>query len=341
MYWKKFYDNEEKRLIRVRDFFPKLSYLPIIPNLRDSETNFCDIADFNTSSALQGLDKNVLLVDSKFSSSTTSDTSLRQDNEQICPSTEPIVKISPPTPLKKSPKIDAVAITESAEDTEHTSTADIKNKSMMKKDLREEPESLDVPPKNSIMPHDGSGIGKVYSKKTCPFHKHEPAVKIFDDDIEKYLSDDPRASVLLEHKLPLLSNTSKYDKIKSKTTFAENKKIKRNAFPQKELAYYPDNIIDLAAKEIAKVKSKTKENDALDKQRNLKSDVLIPNLKFSVDKRSIKKKNDLKIVSLFPKLYHSQNRIKVALDKSIAKFPKSHKYLKTSAVQKNVINKSE
>nr|XP_012225433.1 PREDICTED: uncharacterized protein LOC105673961 [Linepithema humile] len=178
------------------------------------------------------------------------------------------------------------------------------------------------------MPHDGLGNGKVYSKRTCPFHKHEPAVKIFDDDIEKYLSDDPRASVLLEqklNKLPLLPNASKHNKIKNKITSAKNEKIEMNAFSRKELEYYSDNVIDLTAREIIKVKSKTKENDALNKQRNLKSDVLIPNLKLSIGKRSIKEKNSLKIAS-FPKLYHSQNRIKIGSDKSIAKSLKSHKY---------------
>lgn len=318
-------------MIRVRDLFPNLSYLPIIPNLRDSETNFCDIADLNTSSSLQGFDKNVLLVDSKFSSPKASDTSLlKQSNAKIRSYTEPIVKISPPTPLKKSPKTESVAITEIVE--EHMLTA-VKNKLTKEKvNPCEELESFDIPSKNSIMPHDGLGNGKVYSKKTCPFHKHEPAVKIFDDDIEKYLSDDPRASMLLEqkwNKLPLLPKTSN-SLSKSKRTSAKNRKIKKNDFPQKGLEYYPDNVIDLAATEIAKIKSKTKENDTLNKHRSLKSDVLIPNLKFSVDKES-----------LFPKLYHSQDRIILESDKSIAKSSKSQKYLRAFRIQENFINKSE
>ncbi|KAL6427063.1 hypothetical protein ACFW04_009323 [Cataglyphis niger] len=213
-YWKKFCDDEETRLIRVRDSFQK-SYLPIISTLHDSDTDPCDIVDFDPPRTCQGFDENVPLVDQK--SSRTTDIPPKKDGETTRPTVEPIVKISPPTPLKRISENDAVTIAKANAEGERVIVED---KCTIKKvDSCKESELLDVPSKNSIVPYDGSGHRKVYSKKTCPFHKYEPPIKIFDDDIEKYLRDDPRASTLSARKsikLPQLPNVSnKYEKIKN------------------------------------------------------------------------------------------------------------------------------
>ncbi|XP_071642601.1 uncharacterized protein [Temnothorax longispinosus] len=333
-YWKKFCDEEEKRLIRVREPFPKSSYLPIIPILRDFKTSLRDIVD---SPAPQGLDKNVLLVDPK--SSEAPDISTRGNNENV-PSNarEPIVKISPPTPLKRPPKSDAVA---SAEE-QHALFA-IQNKSTIK-NANSYKESLDVPSKNSITPHDGSGDGRVYSKRTCPFHRHEPAVRIFDDDIERYLTEDPRAGASPGeklHKLPHVKDTSKYDKDKSGITSVKSKKIKRVTVPpRRELKYYPDNAIDLTASGIAEVESKDRKNDTLDKQRNFISDVHISKLEFSLGKKSTKEKKiakGLKIVSSFPESFQPQNKVKAISDEVINKSSNSQ----TPEIREKLIDESE
>ncbi|XP_011058385.1 PREDICTED: uncharacterized protein LOC105148376 [Acromyrmex echinatior] len=240
-YWKKFCDDEEKRLIRVRNSFPKSPYLPIIPILRDLKTDVRDIID---SSVPRSFDENVLLVDPK--SSEAPDISSIRDNENfISNAREPIVKISPPTPKKPS-KNDAITIARTNAEEQHILVT-IQNKSTIKKvDSYKEPESLDVSSKNSIIPHDGSRDGRIYSKKTCPFHRYEPMVKIFDDDIERYLTEDPRANVSLGeklNKLPHVQNASKYDKDKNRITSVESKKIKRVTIPQKEC--YLDNTVDL------------------------------------------------------------------------------------------------
>ncbi|XP_072745821.1 uncharacterized protein [Anoplolepis gracilipes] len=344
-YWEKFCDNEEKRLIRVRDSFPKLSYLPIIPTLHDSETDFCDIVDFNAPSTSQGFDENVLLIDPK--SFKTSDISSKRDDDNTYPNIEPIVKVSPPTPLKKISKNDAVTITKTNAEKEHII---VKNKCMIKVNSCKEAfleEFLNVPSKTSIIPYDESdGDGKVYSKKTCPFHKHGPAIKIFDDDIEKYLRDDPRdvSSNQKLIKLPLLKNTSnKYDKIKRKITSAKNKKIKDITSSRKKLESYPDDdFADLTANEIAKIEFK--ENNILDKQCNLRSDFLKSDLKFSPDKKSRKEKKtakDTKIASLCPKSFQPQSEIKTSSDKLIIKCPKLQKYLNIPKTQEKFIDESK
>jgi len=251
-------------LIRVRDPFPKSSYLPIVPILRDFETDLRDIVDLNDSSVPQGSDENVLLVDLKSfetpgekKSPLQEVSSSRKNNESVLSNAkEPIVKISPPTPLKK-PKNNAVTIARTNVE-EHGLFA-TRNKSTIKKvDLYKESESLDVPSKNSIIPHDGLRDGRVYSKRTCPFHRYEPAVKIFDDDIERYLTEDPRISVAWEEKLPQVQDASKYDKDKNRITSVKSKKIKRIIVPQKELEYYPDNAIDLTASGTAEDEFKIK-----------------------------------------------------------------------------------
>ncbi|XP_014467413.1 PREDICTED: uncharacterized protein LOC106740664 [Dinoponera quadriceps] len=129
--------------------------------------------------------------------------------------------------------------------------------------------SLDAPSKNSIMPHDGSGDGKVYSKKTCPFHRHEPAVKIFDDDIEKYLIDDPRASVSPNQRLselPLPREAPKYRKTKGKINAV--KKIKAITYPPKKLDHQPDDIMNLT-----RYAYKALKHSALNKNLNFKSEM--------------------------------------------------------------------
>lgn len=317
-------------MIRVRDSFQKSSYLPIIPNSRDSETDLYDIIDFNDLCISQSFDENVLLVDPK--SFKAPDISPKRHDENTS-NIEPIVKISPPTPLKKICKNDAVAIAKTNAEEQHIT---VKNTCTINKvDSCKESESLNILSKNSIIPYDGSGDGKVYSKKTCPFHKHEPAVKIFDDDIEKYLTDDPRTSMLSEQKLiklPLQNAFKKYDKIKSKITSAKNKKIKEITSPRTELEYYPDNVIDLTASEIGKIEFK--EDDILDKQRTLKS----------LSKKSRKETKatmDIKIASSFPKSFQSQSGIKTSSDKLKTKCPKLQKYLNIPKTREKFIDESK
>ncbi|XP_028046037.2 uncharacterized protein LOC105837384 [Monomorium pharaonis] len=339
-YWKKFCDDEEKRLIRVRNSFPKSSYLPIIPILRDFETSLRDIIDFNDSYVLQGFkDENVLLVDSK-SSETPLDVSSRRRNESVLSNAkEPMVKIYPPTPLKKPPKNDAVTNVRTNAGGQHVSFA-IQNKSTIKKvDSYKESESLDVPFKNSIIPHDGSGDGRVYSKKTCPFHRYEPEVKIFDDDIERYLTEEPTASVSSGeklNKLPHFPDASKYDKDQNRATSIKSKKIKRITVPPKKLENYPDNTIDLAASKIVEAKSEDK-NKILDKQYNLRTDVRTSKLKFNFNgKKSAKKRTSMKTASSFLKSFQSQNRVKAISDKVINK-----SNLQTPEIREKLINKSD
>lgn len=310
-------------MIRVRNSFSKSSYLPIIPILRDFETDLRDVVDFNASPVPQGFDENVLLVNPKFSEAP--DISSRRDNENVFSNArEPIVKISPPTPLKKLPKNDAVTIDRINAKEQHALFA-IQNKSAIKKaDSSKESESLDVPSKNSIIPHDGSRDGRVYSKRTCPFHRYEPAVKIFDDDIERYLMEDPRASMSPGEKLNKLlyvQNTSKYNKNKNRITSIESKKMKRITVPQKKLEYYPDNAIDLTASGIAQVESKDKKNDILNKQRNFRSDIRISNLKFSLGKKSMKERKTMKgqKIALFTESFQLQNKVKTISGKVINK----------------------
>lgn len=318
-------------MIRVRDSFPK-SYLSIISTLHDSDTDLCDIIDFNPPRTSQGFDENVPLVDQKTSKAV--DISPKRDDESTRPNVEPIVKISPPTPLKRISKNDAVTIAKTNAEEQRVIVED---KCTIKKiDSCKDSESLDVPSKNSIMPYDGSGDRKVYSKKTCPFHKHEPPIKIFDDDIEKYLREDPRASTSSDRKLiklPLLPNVSnKYDKIKSKVTPVKNQRIKEITSPRKKLEYHPDNVIDLTANEIAKIE--LKEDNVLDKQRNLRSD-----FKFSLGKKSREEKRnakDIKIASSF-----QPQRIKTSSDKSITKYPKIQKYSNVPKTRESFIDESK
>lgn len=326
-------------MIRVRDSFPKLSYLPIISNSRDSDTDLCDVIDFNTPSVSQSFDENVLLVDPK--SFKPPDTLSKKDDENI-PTIEPIVKISSLTPLKKIYKNNAIAIAKTNVKEQHITVKNKRKKNTIKKiDSCKELEFLDIPLKNSIMPYDRSGDGKVYSRKTCPFHKHEPAMKIFDDDIEKYLTDNLRASISLEQKLiklPLQNASKKYDKVKSKITSA--KKIKGYTSPRKKLKYYSDNVIDLTASEIGKIAFK--EDDILNKQHELESDFLISDFKFSLNKKSRKETKtvtkEVKTVSSFPKF---QSGIKILSDELKIKCPELQKHLSIPKTREKLIDESK
>lgn len=325
-------------MIRVRESYPKSSYLPIIPISRDFKTGFRDIVDFNDASEPRGFNDHVLLVDPK--SSGAPDISTTRNNENVLPNArEPIVRISPPTPLKRSPKNDAVTNAE-----RQRAFFAIQNKSAIKKaDSYKESESLDVPSKNSIIQHDGSRDGRVYSKRTCPFHRHEPAVKIFDDDIERYLTEDPRASVSPGEKLnrlPHVKDASKYDRDKNRITSVGSKKIKWITVPRKELEYYTDNA-DLTS-EIAKVESKDKKNDTLDKQRNFITDVHTTKLEFSLGGKSTEEKTitkgGSKIVSSFPESFQPRSSgVKAMSGKVMNKSSSS----RASAIREKFIDESE
>lgn len=301
--------------------------------MRDFETDIRDIID---SSIPRSFDENVLLVNPKFSEA--ADISSTRDNESFI-SREPIVKISPPTPKKPS-KNNAITITRTNAEEQHT----IQNKSTIKKvDLYKEPKSLDVSSKNSIIPHDGSRNGRIYSKKTCPFHRYEPVVKIFDDDIERYLMEDPRANVSLGeklNKLPYVQDASKYDKDKNRITSVESKKIRKVTVPQKALEYYLDNTVDLTTSGTTEIKSKNKKNYILDKQYNFRSDVYTSKFKFSSGKKStkeIKSVDNLKIASSLPKSFQSQNRVKRTSDKVI----NQSSNLQNLEIREKLIDKSE
>lgn len=303
--------------------------------MRDFETDVRDIVD---SSIPRSFDENVLFVDPK--SSEAPDISLTKDNESfISNAKEPIFKISPPTP-KKPTKNDAVTIARTNAEEQHMLVT-IQNKSTIKEDLYKEPESFDVSSKNSIISHDGSRDGRIYSKRTCPFHRYEPVVKIFDDDIERYLTEDPRANVSLGKKLdklPHVQDASKYNKDKNRITSVESKKIKRVNVPQKELEYYLDNAVDLTTNGTAEVKSKSKKNGILDKQYNFRSDVHTFKFKFSLGKKSTKEmKNSLKIVSSFPKSFQPQNRV----GRTTSKIINQSSNLQAPEIQEKLINESE
>jgi len=313
-------------LVKVRDPFPESSCFPVASNLRDSGLR--DAVDLDTLFASGSFDENVSLVDSTSSSPRLPDV-FREDDR---PSVEPIVKIVPPTPLKRLAKDNAITIAMPEEDRAFVAA---ENKSAIKKViLQRDSKSLDAPTKNSIMPHDGSGNRRMYSKGTCPFHRYEPAVKIFDDDIEKYLRDDPRASVSLQMEqkfnveLPLLKDVSKRNGIKSKTTSGKKQKTRRITFSRNE-RYHPDDAIDSTATETKrrfclKGKSGNKENKIPDQSRNLKSDTRKRNsdLNFSLCKestRSEKIAKDLKTAP-FPKSLQTRvNGLSAMLDRSITR----------------------
>lgn len=349
-YWEKFCDDEEKKLVRVRDSFPILSYLSVGPNVRYSETVFRDIVDSDASSA-RGFDENVPLVDPGLSSPTTPDISLGNDNGVARPNTEPIVKICPPTPLKRPPKSDTTVITETEAEERRTCVVAEGKTTIKRASSYDESRFSDAPSKNSIMPHDGSGDGKVYSKKTCPFHRHEAAVKIFDDDIEKYLIDDPRASVSPNPKLSELllpRQTPKYHKTEG--TRASFKKIRTFALPGKRSKYRPEDDMGLIANQISGDVSKDDGNVALCNKREIKSgnihsqsDILslpLSDLTFVSTKES--KTTDRSGVSmLFPELSQPRKKIGATLGKLIASSRKIRRYPETVEIRDKLVEEAE
>lgn len=333
-------------MVRVRDSFPILSCLPVAPNSRYSETVFRDIVDSDASSA-RGFDESVPLVEPTLSCPKAPDISLGNDNGIARPNAEPIVKICPPTPLKRPSKSGAITGTD-AEEQRACVVAERKT-AIKGASSYDESQSPDAPSKNSIMPHDGSGDGKVYSKETCPFHRHEPAVKIFDDDIEIYLIDDPRASVSPNQKFsewPLPRATPKYRGTEGKITSAN--KIRAVTSPQKKLEYQPDDM-DLTASEITSGEFKDNENDAPYNKREIKlrkfdsqSDILssASDLKIASYKES-KTANKSKIMTLLPELFQSRNKIKATLGKLMMKSRKTREYPETCKIQDKLIDKAE
>lgn len=333
-------------MVRVRDSFPTLSYLPVTPNFRSPETVFRDIVDSDASSA-RGFDENVPLVDLESSSPKAPDSSLGNDNGIVRPNTEPIVKISPPTPLKKPPKSDATMADGTRAEEQRACVVAERKTAIKRASSYDESRSLDAPSQNSIMPHDGSGDGKVYSKKTCPFHRHEPAVKIFDDDIEKYLIDDPRTNVSSSSnqklsKSPLPRQASKYRKAEGKIT--SGKKIKTVTLPQKKSDCRPDGITDLTANKIASGESKN--NDSLDDQREIKPktldsrpDVPSPRFKF-IPGKGRRSANDSRIVTLLPKLPPSRGKVE-AFGKLITSRAETCIYSESPATQHELVDEAE
>jgi len=334
-YWQKFCDDEERRLVKVRDPFPKSSDFPVVPNLRDSGLR--DAVDLDVLFASGSFrDENVSLVDSTASSPGASDIFREGDR----PSVEPIVKIFPPTPLKTLAKDNAIAI---ARPEEERAFVAAENKSAIKKVvLQRDSKSLDAPTKNSIIPHDGSGDRRMYSKGTCPFHRYESAVKIFDDDIERYLRDDPRASISLKMEqkfnveLPLLKDVRKRNGIKSETTSGKNRKTRRITFSRNE-RYHPDNAVDSTAIRTLKSKFGNKENKVPDRSHDLKSDTRKSNLNFCLGEESRKSGKivrDLKTAP-FPKSLQSRiGGIGAMLDRSITR-----KRSETRKTREKLVNK--
>lgn len=329
---------------RVRHSFSKSFYHSIVSDSRDSESGLRDFIDSNA----RGFDENVLLVDPKFSPVEASDTySKIDDDENVRSNSEPIVKISPPTPLKRPLKNDATAIaTETSTEEQRVFIVAEDKATTRRANLCEESESFDVPSQNSIIPHDVSRDRRVYSKETCPFHRYEPAMKIFDDDIEKYLIDDPRASVSLDQKLSSPRNT-KYNKAKSAVTFVESKNIKRITLSREKLEYRSNtNAIDLTASKIPSIESRDKGNDTLNKQRDFESlgplsDIFISDVKFSSGKELIKGKKVVKNLhqtsTTLPKLFQPRDRIKTTSEK----LTKSPKYMKVPKIRNKLLGKSE
>lgn len=242
---------------------------------------------------------------------------------------EPIVKISPPTPLKK--QTHAVSNAAETQKKEQRVLVAVGNTSAIKStDVKipcEDSKFHHLSPNNSITSHNKSHNERIYSKETCPHHRHKTAIKIFDDNIEKYLRDDPRIA-LPERKdqLPQLRDAFKYNQVKSEVTSA--KKIKRVIFPRRK--HRPDDVIDLIANKITKVESKDKQTDTAERdRRNVRSDVLTSDLELFAGKKSTRKETNLakdaKMKSALPKLVQPPNRAKSELSKLITRSPKSQK----------------
>lgn len=304
-YWEKFCNDEEKRLTRVRDSFSKLPYLPVIPNSRDSDTDFRNFVDSNAFFA-RGFDENVLVVESsKFFIVEEPVISLKATDGNHCSAAEPTVRILPPTPLKSLPKNDAATIVETNVEKQYADRSATKREA-----LREESESLGAPAKSSIATRNRvSGDRRVYSKGTCPFHRYEPAIKIFDDDIEKYLTDDPRTSVPDPKSSELLSLPD-VRRIETNDKSGKGNSVERIVSSREKSERRPNmSVIDLAtACEAPSVEVRDKGNDT-SKRYNFEaealgtpSDSLMPDAQFSLDKKSRKGGGITKIATLLPRL---------------------------------------
>lgn len=281
----------------------------------------------------QSFDDNVPLKDHERLFAEVQNVSLKANDNNVQSNAEPILKISPPTPLKESPKNRTTVLANMNIQKDDASIAS-EDKSMMKsihscKFL----ESSDALSKDSIISHNKLRENKIYPKKTCPLHKYEPVVKIFDDNIEKYLKE-PSESILREkklHRLPLLQNTLKCVKNKGGIAFAESKKVKRITHSEEKLRYHSDDLFDLDVKEISNVESINKENDV---------SYIPTNVKYLVDKESRKDENrikDRKIKSALPELYQSTYRIKKTQDELMTK---SLKHVKIPEIQNKFIDNS-
>lgn len=323
-HWKKLCDDEEKKCFRVRDPFTTLFSFPVIPNSRDFETSFRDIANFT---APQGsFDENVPLADSKSARSKDSEISPGKDNDvQMSIKSEPIVKISPPTPLKK--QTHAVSNVVEAQKEEQSVLVAVENTFAIKSaDLREDSKFHRLSPNTSVTSHNKSRSGRIYSKETCPHHRHETAIKIFDDNIEKYLRNDPRTALPERkdaHQLPQLRDAFKYDQVGSEVTSA--KRIKRVTIPRRR-EHHLDDVIDLIANKTTKVESKDKRNDTAERERrNVRSDVPTSDLELFVGKKSTNLARDAKMKSALPELVQPSNKAKSESGKLITTSPKSQK----------------
>lgn len=346
-YWQKFCDDEEKRLIRVRHSFPKLSFFPNVSNC--AAAGLRDTVDSNVS-PVRVIEEKIPLVNSKSLLFNTPDVSSVENGENVQPNLEPIVKISPPTPLKRPMKNNVAAIVDTSTKEQYVSVVAENKFAARRASSYVKSQFHDIPSENSVVSHDGSGNGKVYSKSACPFHRYEPAVKIFDDNIEKYLIDDPRAASALPNKKfnELPRNTSnKYGRTENEVTSVKSKKIQKVAFPRDASMHRSDNVADLTADEVASVEFKDEENNTLNKQRNFESEIrnsqsniITPNLRFPDNKKSRKQgeaAKDLKVITSFPRL-QIRNGDETISDGLITK---SQKYSRTCKIRDGLIEGSK
>lgn len=113
---------------------------------------------------------------------------------------EPIVKISPPTPSRKS---------------SFTDIFNDKNQTINQKDNQLDDNvllKLQLLKEKKVLRRENSSDDKNYltnlqffTKESCPFHKNQPAPQIFDDDLKKYLPSKKSQSSFPELKKSLCS----------------------------------------------------------------------------------------------------------------------------------------
>ncbi|XP_043468344.1 uncharacterized protein LOC122502388 [Leptopilina heterotoma] len=134
---------------------------------------------------------------------------------------EPVVKVSPPTPLRK---LSFIFATENFHNKNHTvNKNDIQFDDNVLLELHLLKEKKDLC-SNSFR-KDKSDITNLqfYTKKKCPFHKNEPAPQIFDEDLKKYLSSKKVQPLISKISCSLHSNKIERDdnvieKIKNQTS---------------------------------------------------------------------------------------------------------------------------